>query len=380
MKKLYVYGMLAAGLLASCSNDAPATSDVNNNENDLARVPITLGASSNGIVQREAVESINGKTIGVFALAKDMVAWNWEDNANDGTCILKDIKGTVGEEGKITWTTTATYYYPVMSNHNYSFFGYYPTDLFNEGENKGNVKNIGYESDVLVVNYTNLTGKEDLICGSAVASPIGESSVDGYNATYMREPGAETPSIALKHQLVRLDIKVHAATSNTDESAARFKVTKIELLNAPKSLAMVIAHRSDVNKVGSITYDRSAENIGTYELTGEKNLQYEGTDTPANFGSLMLPDGMLIGEEGSKYFEASITIKTVDGSTEIYEGAASYNKTFKIVPPTSGGSTAFSIGKAYTIHLYVSGPESINAKATLTNWEPAGTDSNIYIE
>lgn len=381
MKKIYFYGMLAAGLLASCSNDAPATSDVNN-ESELARVPITLGASSNGIVQRTIDEqglfltNLEGETIGVFAVAKDMVAWNWEDNANDGTCILNDVKGTVDGDKNITWTPEATYYYPVMSEHNYSFFGYYPTNIVNEEGTSGFVKTVNRAADLISVTFTNLTGHQDLICGNAVAEE--HNGINGYNAKYMRQEGALTPMITFEHQLIRLDINVKAAAGN-GEDAAKFKVTKIELLNAPKSLSMVVAHRTDVNQIGSIYYERDTENIGTYELTGEKNLQYSEPEAGTSFGSLMLPAGMLVGEEENKYFEASITIETVDGSTEIYEGGSSYNKTFKILPPTSGTSTAFGIGKAYTINLTVSGPESITAQATLSDWTSAGT-SDVTIE
>lgn len=370
MKKIYFYGMLAAGLLASCSNDAPATSDVNNNENELARVPITLGASSNGIVQREVVESINGKTIGVFALAKDMDAWNWEATANDGTCILKDIKGTVGEEGKITWTPTATYYYPVMSNHYYSFFGYYPTDEDNayQATNHGTVN----DEEVITVSYVNLDGTQDLICGNAVAEAI--EGQEGYNAAYMRKSRAQRPDIQLKHRLIQLIITVNGADGNAH--GEEFKIDKVELLNAPKSLDMVVATHGDVSevlKIGDILVNPEVNEIGTYTLTPaeEITLAYL-SERATELGKVMLPAWSL----RENKFKAAITISTIDG-TPIHGNESSYSKEFEIQAPSA---SQFEVGKSYTINLIIKDPQEVEAKATLTDWVSAGTASDITIE
>ena len=360
MKKNYLLAMTATAMFAACSQEATVENGTNETTD---RVAVSLGTE--GVpqvkVSRAPLEQWNNTHVGIFAMAKNTeVAWDLEEGSE--ACLLNNLEGNIQptEEAKapVEWVNGNTYYYPITSTVNYSFYGYYPY-----------VENVVLNENSVVVNYdeTTFNGTQDILCGYGVANDA-SSDYKGYNATYLRKVAGDTPSVKFNHQLVRLNVYIKKG-----QDADGFKITGLKFKNAPKTFSIVAADK-EVNNVGTITYSTDEDNMTSLNLksaadeTEDASIELADATEKQLVGYIMLPANML--KDGN--FEAVIAIAKTDG-TPIYQNQVEATRTFNVTPPTG---KSFVKGAAYNINLTVSGPKEISVDAELGKWTVGG-DSDI---
>lgn len=199
MKKLLFFCMSAA-MLASCSSEEPAAPG--NNGNTVTNLDeIVMGVSGLNVSTsvkgtKAAINQFGtGNEFTVFGLAKNADAdWTTTDDklfdtgyatgqiTNDATPYTMYFVDEFGAQKH--------YYYPGYNSNNYSFFACYPV-----------VAEPSIESNQVTATYT-VDGKTDIMWAGASAAVINE--VDGYNAPYFRQPGAQKPNLNFEHQLTQL--------------------------------------------------------------------------------------------------------------------------------------------------------------------------------
>lgn len=358
MRKTYLLAMLMTTVLISCSKE-PVSVEGNNHDGLAERVEIQLGTENNPFVRasKAPIEQWNNTHVGVFSMAKNEDV-NWILKEGTEACLLSNLEGSVrltkGGKAIIEWVDGKTYYYPVLSTTNYSFYGYYPY-----------VKDVTLRSNVLSVSYTEETfnGTQDILSGCAVANDA-SSDYKGYNAVYLRKVTNDEPNLKFNHQLVRLDIYVKKG-----EDADNFKVTKIKFKNAPKKFEMVVASKK-LSEIGNITYTEEESNMTTLSVkavgkeTEDATIDLATAIDKVLVGYIMLPINMLKGRN----FESAISIARADG-TPIYRDETELTRSFLVVPPDG---KSFEKGMAYNINLIVNGPKEISVGAELGEWKTGG--------
>lgn len=222
MKQFFLYAMMAAGVLASCSQ----------NENDglPENEPVDLTPSAERIVIAAASPSVVVNTRGAGTVGADGAAdptnvWSGQDlyifacqkNTDSGetmndripvmsTYPLYNEHGTVasGKTAPIVWDGDKTLYFP--RSNAYDFFGYYADDA-TTGAPATEAMN---GTNVVYVPFT-IDGSQDLMIAKAALSAeqeaaLGADANKAYSAFTARKN--VQPSMKFEHLLTRLVFKV----------------------------------------------------------------------------------------------------------------------------------------------------------------------------
>lgn len=362
MRKSLFLAMAAVVLLAGCSKESDGIMDqgddngTNNVNPDAVKIELgTKGMSANVTPgTRGTLDKFNDTKVGIFALAKGSTdPWVLTDG---NTCIMNNVEGTIpittdGVAAGITFTED--FYYPMSSEKNYSFFGYYPrqTDATNDGT-------------TVTVAYPTFDGTQDIIYGSKAAEKIGE--YDGYNAKYFRKAtGAVKPEIRFNHLLTRLKFNIIAGGDSPEEiaKAKELTINAIRIKNVPAELTLVVADRTG-NTAGTLTAG-PPQPANAYTL--KNNLDADAT--AVNPGDA--PTGNAMGESMMLFTQANYTAE-ID---MILKG--------ETITRTSTVTIAlkdkeFAAGTSYNVNLTVFGLSKIEIDAVLTAWTE-GDDADIEI-
>ena len=202
---IIVLGALAI-LMAGCSKDVPVSPpDENAWVNDVnLPVPIQFGhASLTAVTKADDLGMIEGtvlseRTVGVLGIDANASSWSQgQSNKLNSEATLLHRSETTTAEGDIVFKPKE--YYPLVSDKEYDFFGYYPHDI------SANIKLSAREQElpgsalgnqVLFVNYEEI-GYKDILWGGTTNNPktfqydVDENgaplTVTGYNAKYIRK-------------------------------------------------------------------------------------------------------------------------------------------------------------------------------------------------
>lgn len=344
--------MALVAALSSCTKD-----NVDNNENnDL--VAIRLGAStkiSTTVTSRAPLTEWNNTTVGLYALAKNADSWTpAEEDPSQPVVLWNNVQGTVATAGTtaITIPGGAAQYYPRQSVNQYSFYGYYPTE--------GITPNIGEAT--VVAAYT-IDGSQDIIHGKAVATQVNDK--EGYNAAYLREDGAEDPTITFNHLLTQIKFKFRRDADF--EVGQDLKVKAIEFQNQPVKLDLVIA-------------DKAAD-----ATSGQLNINAEDqSNSPINVAideavSINVEDDPMSEDEGNDVGEP-VMIYTDNKATASYTALITLTDAndadIPAIPVTINapvGKGYFEAGTSYTVSIKIADFTPIVVNATLSEWIDGGT-------
>lgn len=353
MKKTFLFSMALVAALSSCTKD-----NVDNNENnDL--VAIKLGAStkiSTNVTRasRAPLTEWNNTTVGLYALAKNAESWTpVEEDISQPVVLWNNVLGTVATRGTtaITIPGGVAQYYPRQSVNQYSFYGYYPTD--------GVTPEI--TQTAVTATYT-IDGSQDIIYGKAVAEA--KNGKEGYNAAYLREEGAEDPTITFNHLLTQIKFKFRREAEFAPDQD--LKVKSIAFQNQPVQLDLVIADNNEDATSGQLTVNAEDQKNSTVSVTIPEAV------------SITVPDDEMSEDEGNDVGEPAM-IYTDNKATASYTALITLtdgnDADIPAIPVTINAPVDpgyFEAGKSYTVSIKIADFTPIVVNATLTDWVDGG--------
>ena len=356
---IILFGALAI-LVAGCSKHAQPEPEFEPWVKDLSLpVPIQFGTPDLLTPDTKAAP-INGtsdlidKRIGVFAIDRDATDWTSPE------AILMNNVSASCDGSKITFNPAQ--YYPVKSNKNYTFYGYYvySAAVGNESdfEPRPTMDADGY--------YVTLPmGNIDYLWARAKADPYSNSNGthDGFNANYIREitkDGASEymPSFAFSHITAGVDIVVKADETESDVTFSDIQICSIHVDDAVTQAKLCIAHKTAAKEGTFVAADAVR---GQIQMTAGSNntvwLQNAGGFTPTT-------EGVTVGHGLFLYPEASYKV------TVYYLS----NATNKKWTPFEFTTATLEAGKKYTYTLLFHSSKAIEISVSVKGWA-TGSDS-----
>ena len=447
---IIVLGALAM-LMAGCSKDAPVSPpDENAWIKDVnLPVPVLFGSSSlSATTKADDPGMIEGETlierrVGVIGIDADAETWREKPLNSNGTLytlnkdallLHKLVRTTT--EGNIEFNPRE--YYPLVSDQNFNFYGYYPENLSSNlylstrtelpGSSSGNQIvaincDIGYQ-DILWAGTTN----DNKVFEYGTDDEGNPLTVTGYNAKYIRKikyaqmdiDADETLSDAVKEEKkAELESYMPQLKFKHCLSAARFYVQAKDshaagtFKNSPES-------PNDPNgtilEVTGLTlkglYNKGSLIVAIKENnTGEDISKWEGVVVPASGASstsivLTQPNGddiepvvpivsakelgkglMLIpGSETLDYSDGiegivtyNIWVRNQDGSPVLNEDGTQMKQTksLDVKFPVSADNN-FIAGKRYAFTIVFNSLEEVMIKTSLEAWDDNHPGGNGY--
>ena len=260
----------------------------------------------------------------------------------------------------IDWADGSVQYYPTGTAHSYSFYGYYldqPT--------------LAYYNDSIVAtfNLDSHKGKWDALWG------VAKSDEDyAYSAKYFRDPLTveNKPSMQFEHKLMRLTFSIEAGPDAYDnyDKAVNMEVVGIRLDSIPTTGRLMVANKAATGRQsGSITYNWNSQNKVSWPVPEEDDSE--------------------LGSGGQTYFPGVVTPTPVGGalmvpvpaddSYQYWVRVVMYNRSLPVadqvqivsipLPLNLREGAHFEEGKQYNVNLMVYGPEEIQIRAKLSQWE-----------
>lgn len=341
---LIFLGVLAMTLMAGCSKNGPEVPDEDAWVHDLSLpVPIQFG-SGLPVTKASGFEDptdLEDSVIGVWGLAKNEGAV-WGKNESEDV-ILNNKTGTISN-GSIE-LDGGPYYYPRVSEKNFTFYGYYPKTIPTT-----------VDGGSLYVNVS--LGHTDIIWAKS------EAKGDGYNARYLRDIRTNkvadvAPVFNFEHVTAGLKFIAVANLDNGTHKDADFETTKIKkvrVLNVYKSGMLCVASQTDPALEGTITQLGSVSNVKLDEID-ETNGPYPcPTAQGTELGELFLyPD------PDSEGFDVEVTVATKAWGDYTFK----FN-TGKLSPKTK-----------YTFNLLFNYEDPVKIKVGTLTWTGGNEDKTI---
>ena len=353
MKFRYLVGFAALALLASCSKNentqVPEDAWV---YDESLPVPVTFATpevaveSKAGLISGQITgsELPAGLDLGIYALATGEGAKPWSGDGN----LINNRQVVTGEGGSIAFDPAV--YYPMTSDQNFSFFGYYP-----------------YTANAVASANCEVTlpvdGVTDILWGKAYAATVlQDPELHGYNAAYVRrvkKAGAESqrllPKMAFKHVLTAL--KFQAVLEDADLSTSEVQVYRLRLINETTSVLMRVAKsEADVATYEPELVGQASDNIW---IRKEANVSSE-----AALNQTITADAVDLGVPVLVVPKASYTVEidvVVDGKTT----------TMQLPVQRNGADLSFEAGYEYTLTVKVKSPVEVEiVETSLEPWKP----------
>ena len=345
MKKLFLFSMIMAATVSSCTKDNSV--DNGNNNNDL--VAIEFGTKMDIDVEevspasRAAVTAFDGtQELGIFVLAKNLGAgetWQGADKAMLWNNVLTTINGTTATPTLVDGVDSK--YYPNSDKYNYNFFGYYPRQASPTIN----------DDDKTVTTTIDISSRTvDVLYGKATV--LGA----GYNATYVKENGA--PTINFEHMLTQLQFNIKAAD---DFEGDKVTVQSVNISNGTDEITLTVADENGSTTAGTVTPTTQDVEFSVVPKSTEGEIT-SSTTTKVPFGNPV----MLYAAESNQAFSVSVTM--------ICEGDDEPTTTeIKSVSPTGG----FLRGHSYNVTVSISSFTKVDFVASLTPWVEVEDDVNV---
>lgn len=432
MRQFFLYAMMMAGVLASCSqNENEGLPD--NEPVDLtpSAEPIMISAASPSVVVNtrsagsigadgasDPTNTWSGQDLYIFACQKNSeTGETMNDRIPDPTTYpLYNEHGTVasGKTASIVWENNKTLYFP--RSNAYDFFGYYADDASTKAPTVMTLNN----ANVLYVPFT-INGSQDLMIAKAALTEqqktdLGENVNKAYSAFTARKN--VQPSMKFEHLLTRLVFKVQGLGDAKPENVY---VQSIKVKSKATS-KLVIVYTSENEKNKGIQWD-AADDGSTLLALQERNA--EGKMQALDFG-ITIPEDLPQEKDPSIILgrypvsatdtpakvvgEALLVNPNVDTYTVEIEVVQYYDEKDQLIPdemdaagkskryykytldlkasdvtkpttesgkePENAGITTFAPSTSYNIIVGIYGLEPMEITAELGNWVPGG-DINV---
>lgn len=399
MKRIFLYAMMAAGVLASCSQseneglpqsepvDLTPSADVIQLSAAAPSVTVSSTTRSAGTIGGNANTITNtwsGQKLYIYACQKDSkTGVTMSDRIADlNTYALRNEEGVVETGAKtsgVTWKNNESRYFPRSGA--YDFFGYYGDDAVT-GEPMSEA--IG-GTNVLYKNFI-ITGSEDLMIAKAELSDDDKAklSADDYNkaySSYAARRGVQ-PSMMFEHLLTRLVFNIKGMGTAKPENVYVQSIS-VKSKNAGKLVFVYADNKNkgiqwttaDAARVSLSLQERAQDGI-TMQPLSDKKYYASATDVsaPTTVGEALLV------EPGVASYEIEVAVKQeedkdgniipVDKQTETYKLVLKASDVKKDGVPA--GLTSFAASNSYNVTIAVYGVEKIELKAELGEWLEGG--------
>ena len=444
---IIVLGALAM-LMAGCSKDAPVSPpDENAWIKDVnLPVPVLFGSSSlSATTKADDPGMIEGETlierrVGVIGIDADAETWREKPLNSNGTLytlnkdallLHKLVRTTT--EGNIEFNPRE--YYPLVSDQNFNFYGYYPENLSSNlylstrtelpGSSSGNQIvaincDIGYQ-DILWAGTTN----DNKVFEYGTDDEGNPLTVTGYNAKYIRkikyaqmdidadetlsdavkeEKKAELesymPQLKFKHCLSAARFYVQAkddyaaGTFVTEGGEKVLEVTGLTLKGIYNQGSLIVAIRNNNTGDDVSEWEGKMVKYGSAQPTDVNLTNPDGTDittvvpktatSELGHGLMLIPGSAnKTDDNGETYYiegEVKYNIWTTDeGGNKIAEPNTLAVK-FPIKAKTTDENgneidNNFAAGKRYTFTVVFNSLEEVTIKTGLTPW----VDNNDFV-
>lgn len=420
MKRFFLYAMMVAGALASCSQsengDVPEGGSENSKpEADKILISAVAPSVSVNVTRSSGTIGAEGTTLntgwsdqelyifgyrkndtGVAQITADASDWVFNsqyqkaiahkgaDDAPNSTT-LNWVDATTGNED-------ATLYYP-RSNY-YDFFGYYADEA-------SSVDDVAIANGTASVPFV-ITGSEDLMIAKTTPSSDAVPT-DRLFGSYAARHGVQ-PVMTFEHQLTRLVFKVAtpapanpAAPTTTEqkniEEAKNVYVKSIEIESKTTGNLIFAYTAPDVEPLAWTNNDKSflslkernagvmqALNTGITIPTTLPATKTEFTGTlgkyPASEDGTLVGEALLVEPDASEYQMKVTVMQYYDGSGKLIpEARREYtyplDKTKLLASAVTGGAgttTTFKRSHSYNITITVYGVQDIKITAQLGDW------------
>ncbi len=364
MRKIIFTLMAMTAVLASCSKPAanlPATNEDAWKYDSSLPVPIRFASSgiSTKLSTKAALEAFDNTQIGV--VGADKYSWSASDPA---TTILNNAKAIVSgpdseqngpdSEQNAFATGTVSFetprYYPVVSDHNYSFYAYYPYS-----DAAALVSDDVASVDAWKVSYDVSAGDVDIIWAHSEAKTDGTVTVDGFNAAYVRAASAEgvntddyLPALNFKHLLTAVSFNAKLA-ENAENTP--LKVTKVVIKDAVSNVELVIVdNKTSDSQSGTLI---PGDGVADITIAGADAVAPNAEGAPVGGTCLLFP---------AKEYTAVV-----------YLNGGEYEESITLNP--SAGESTFAANTRYVFNILVPMPEQLmDMKATLEKRTDVETD------
>lgn len=301
-----------------------------------------------------------GKRIGVFAIDRDAADWTSPE-----AILMNNVSASCDDGSKITFNPAQ--YYPVKSNKNYTFYGYYvySAAVGNESDFEEPTPSVDENGYYVTLPMGNI----DYLWARAKANPYTNSkgTHNGFNANYIREitkdenkevTKAHMPSFAFSHITAGVDIVVKADENESDADFSDIQICSIHVEDAVTQAKLCIAHRTDDKKEGTFVAADAAR--GTIQMTAGSNntvwLQNAGGFTPTTSG-VTVGHGLFL-YPGASY---KVTVYYLSNAT---------NKKWT---PFEFNTATLEAGKKYTYTLLFHSSLATKISVSVNGWAP-GSD------
>lgn len=401
MKQFFLYAMMAAGVLASCSqneNDGLSENEPVDLTPSAERIAISA-ASPSVIVNTRSAGTVgadgatdptnewSGQDLYIFACQKSTESGEtMNDRIPDRTTYpLYNEHGTVasGKSAPIVWEGDKTLYFP--RSNAYDFFGYYADDAATDVP----ATEVMNGTNVVYVPFT-IDGSQDLMIAKAALSEeqetvLGSDAIKAYSAFTARKN--VQPSMKFEHLLTRLVFKVQGLGGDKPENVY---VQSIKVKSKATGKLVVVYNAAD-NK--GIKWN-AADDGSTLLALQERNEAGKMQDL--NFGTVIpdnLPDKIedLTSELGRYHASATGTPASVVGEALLVnpgvdkyevevEVVQYYDKDGKLIPDekdVAGNSKRYY---KYTLELNATDVKQTNSDESAgINTFAASTSYNVII-
>lgn len=357
MKKLLFFCMSAA-MLASCSSEEPAAPGNNGNTvtnpDEIVMGVSGLNVSTSVKGTKAAInEFFEGDKFTVFGLAKNADS-DWttpDDRLFDTGYATGYITG-----GATTYTmyfvddldAQKHYYYPGYNGNNYSFFACFPV-----------VAVPVIEANQVTSTYT-VDGKTDIMWAGVSAAAL--NGVEGYNASYFRQPGAQKPNLNFEHQLTQLVFKFKKGDGFGTE---QLNVRNIKINNTFGEGVLTVATTANAGTP-------AAQFAGSGEQNVTMSVYNTDDDAIADATNVIILDAPADATEVG--YTMLVPATTYELEVELYTGDdvdTAVTKTVTVQRPDGD----FLAGTKYNVTFTISGQIEIEiAEVTVEPWQEEEVD------
>lgn len=345
MKKIFLIGIAATAILASCSNDET----VEMSSAKTKAISFTNAFVNNGT--RSIVDpSLTKETLGSFAV----YGFTQKGQIFDGTVVSSSNKGE-------TWTYNPPQYW--VQGNKYAFGAIAPADITVTGEKLLEGQGVADYKVGMTVTFTN-DGKTDLLH----AAPE-----KGYDATpdFMDEP--ETVNMTFNHQLS----KVKFSFENNVGEVYNIKVSEVKITNAMKQGTLTVGEEDNVwSEISDPTLSLDFGAAGTTDMTTADAIEYTKEGETYN-EKLMIPT------KNTQSYTVTFKVELLNGTVPM--GEYEHEATISNVELKSG--YCYDFKATLNNENIVVDPENPDAQlkpikfevATVNGWTPDGENQNLPI-
>ena len=391
-KNLLIILGAAAVLTVACSKkyapEQPQAPVIEQEEwvlNESLPVPITIGQQTLDAALTKAAPitdvNIDGTLFGVFGvdLAGEAA---WSETAEQVLLYDKYAKFADNKMQFVEAAGDVTYYYPLITRFNYTFYGFHTSSETDFTAYKNDF-NGTFEGDAL---YTEIPlGRTDILWAKASATDITgklkeedaeDTTLQGFNARYARYSRRWYPATytdyqpLLTYQHLTSALHFFAVAEDEDAYNSFFKdgepmvtIKNLSVIGIPTTGKLCIASKSGEGEgtLEALAPATATDSLKMHNLAG-------ATDdlgiVPTTGAGAEIGEGMFIIPQDAAGIEVSFTLTSPNG--DVY---------FKnSIPVPQGGS--FEAGKFYNFKILVRSLEEIVINADLSGWNQGSFDDN----